>query len=353
MITRTRLTAATVLLLAGLLTFYKVPVASSQGVTLLAEFVAEDLPTLDPDSDLWELAPAVQVPLSAQTVAKPFLAESNIRSVTARALHDGTQIAFLVEWSDDSLNDQTVRIEDFRDAVAVQFPLVEGQPFFCMGQPGGEVNIWHWKADWQADMVARQDMETVYPGMRVDFYQFTNPAAGVLAGPGDYEDLNYLPALASGNLLAAAIRTSPVEDSFAGGFGGLTSQPAADQNVVGFGEWSGEGWSVVFARDLVSNEEYDASFEPGTVYPMAFAVWDGENEERNGRKSTSQWISLQLAAEDETLSAEPGTSTVAPPSAGFGEPVIFVVIPVVATAALIGLVAGGFYLVGEFIQRRK
>ena len=352
MITRARLTAATVLLLAGLLTFYKVPVASSQGITLLAEFVAADLPS-GPDSELWERAPAVKIPLSAQTVAKPFLAESNIRSVTARALHDGTRIAFLVEWSDDSLNDQTIRTEDFRDAVAVQFPLLEAQPFFCMGQPGGEVNIWHWKADWQADLVARQDMETTYPGMRVDYYPFTNPAAGVLAGPGDYEDLNYLPALASGNLLAAATRTSPVEDTFAGGFGGLTSQPAEDQNVDGFGEWSGESWSVIFARDLVSNQEYDASFESGIVYPMAFAVWDGENDERNGRKSTSQWISLQLALEAEAPSAEPGASAAAPPSTGISEPVIFVVIPVVATAALIGLVAGGFYLVGEFLQRRR
>jgi hypothetical protein len=353
MITRARLTAATVFLLAGLLTFYKIPIASSQGITLMAEFVADDLPTSDPGSELWELAPAVEVPLSAQQVAKPFLAESNVRSVTARALHDGNEIAFLVEWSDDTLNDQTIRTEDFRDAVAVQFPLVEGQPFVCMGQPGGEVNIWHWKADWQADLLARQDVETIYPDMKVDFYQFANPAAGVLAGPGDYEDLNYLPALAAGNLFAAATRTSPVEDTFAGGFGGLTSQPAAGQNVDGFGEWSGENWSVVLSRDLVSNDEFDASFESGTVYPMALAVWDGENDERNGRKSTSQWISLQLAREAEVAIAEPGASEAMPPSTGISEPVIFVLIPVVATAALIGLAAGGFYLVGEFLEWRK
>jgi hypothetical protein len=353
MINRGHIMGALVILVAGLLTLYKVPVASSQGITLMAEFVADDLPASDPGSELWKRAPAVEVPLSAQTIAKPFLAQSNTRSVTARALHDGSQIAFLVEWSDETLNDQTIRTEDFRDAVAVQFPLLEGQPFVCMGQPGGEVNIWHWKADWQADLVVRQDMETIYPGMRVDFYPFANPAAGVLAGPDDYEDLNYLPALAAGNLLAAATRTSPVEDTFAGGFGGLTSQPAAGQNVDGFGEWSGENWRVVLSRDLVSDEEYDASFESGMVYPMAFAVWDGENEERNGRKSTSQWISLQLAQAAEAPSAEPVVPAAAPPSTGISEPVIFVIIPAVATAALIGLVVGGFYLVGEFLQRRK
>jgi hypothetical protein len=351
MITRARLTTALVILLAGLLTFYKVPVASSQGITLLAEFVTDGLPTKDPGSELWELAPAVEVPLSAQQVAKPFLTESNIRSVTARALHDGSQIAFLVEWSDDTPNDQTIRIEDFRDSVAVQFPLVEGQPFFCMGQPGGEVNIWHWKADWQADLLARQDIETVYPDMQVNFYPFTNPAAGTIAGRADYEDLNYLPALASGNMFAAALRTSPVEDTIAGGAGGLTSQSAADQNVGGAGEWTDGNWRVVLARDLISDEEHDASFRPGTVYPMAFAVWDGENEERNGQKSTSQWISLQLEAEAPI--AAPEAPAAPGPSARITEPVIFAVIPVVATAGLIGLLVGGIYIVGTFLERRK
>jgi hypothetical protein len=353
MITRTRIIGAFVLIVAGLLTFLKVPVASSQGITLLAGFVSEDLPTTDPSSELWDQATKVEIPLSAQTVAKPFLAESTIRSVSARALHDGSEVAFLVEWSDDTLSDQTLRTEDFRDAVAVQFPLVEGQPFFCMGQPGGEVNIWHWKADWQADLLARQDMETVYPDMQVNFYPFANPAAGVLAGPADYDDLNYLPALASGNLLASATHASPVEDSIAGGFGGLTSQPATGQNVDGAGEWVDGNWRVVFSRELVSNEPVDASFTPGTVYPMAFAVWDGENEERNGRKSTSQWISLQLEEEAEAPVTAPEAPAPVPPSAGISEPIIFAVIPVAATAILIGMVAGGFYLLASLLQRRK
>ena len=34
------------------------------------------------------------------------------------------------------MNDDMVGVQDFRDAVAVQFPLAEGQPFFCMGQRG-------------------------------------------------------------------------------------------------------------------------------------------------------------------------------------------------------------------------
>jgi hypothetical protein len=351
MIARTRVVAVVVLLLAGLLAFFKIPVASSQGITLLAGFMPEGLPASDPTSEAWSQATAVEVPLSAQAVAKPVLTTSSIRSISARALHDGTQIAILVEWDDSTVNDQMIRVQDFRDSVALQFPLVEGQPFFCMGQPGGEVNIWHWKADWQADLTARQDMEILYPNMYVDMYPFADPTAGLLVGPEGYADPNFLPALASGNLFAAATHASPVEDSFAGGFGGLTAQSADGQNVGGVGGWSDGIWRVVFTRELVSSEEEDASFRPGEVHQMALAVWDGENDERNGQKSTSQWITLQLEQGAEAPAVERPPETLAPASPNEG--LIFVVIPIVGTLLLIGFLVGGIYVVGSLMDRRK
>jgi hypothetical protein len=207
-----------------------------------------------------------------------------------RALHNEAQIAFLVEWDDETQNDSMVRVQDFRDAVALQFPQVQGQPFFCMGMQGGNVNIWHWKADWQADIAAWQDMESQYPNMNVDQYPF---AQGDKPSPVDYQDANYLPALASNNLFAMP-RLSPVEDLVAGGFGTLTSEDASGQNVQGYGVWENNRWRVIFSRDLTSTEADDASFKPGQVYSVAFAAWDGANGERNGMKSTSQWTSLQL-----------------------------------------------------------
>jgi hypothetical protein len=187
-----------------------------------------------------------------------------------------------------------VAIQDFRDATAVQFPQVEGQPFFCMGQQGGNVNLWHWKADWQAEIAARKEMEAQYPDMYVDDYPFTQSVEGTMAGVADYTDQNYLPALQAGNLFAAVTHSSPVEDLIAGGFGTLTSQSAEQQNVQGYGVWKDGVWQVIFNRDLESSEPEDVSFLPGKTYSVAFAVWDGANEERNGQKSTSQWVSLQL-----------------------------------------------------------
>lgn len=283
-----------ILVLATILTFLKIPLVSSQGLTLVVAKVAEGLPVADPDSALWQKATAIEVPLSAQAVTRPILPETKIKSVTVRALSNEAQIAFLIEWADETQDDRMVRVQDFRDAVALQFPLVELEPFYCMGQLGGNVNIWHWKADWQADIAARQDMHTQYPDMYVDGYTFAEPVTNISAGPTDYADPNYLPALAAGNLFAAPIHDSPVEDLVAGGFGSLTSQPLAEQNVQGYGVWVDGRWRVIFSRDLASTEVDDVSFVPNRVYSVALAAWDGANEERNGQKSTSQWVSLQF-----------------------------------------------------------
>lgn len=294
MIHRSHLLMVAGILLAVVLTFYKMPVASSQGLTLVSAKVSGQLPLTDPDSPLWQEATAIEVPLSAQVITRPFLPETNIKAVTVRALYNGEQLAFLVEWADETQNDSMVRVQDFRDAVALQFPLAEGPPFYCMGQEGGNVNIWHWKADWQADIIARQDVDTVYPNMDVDGYTFAEPVSNISISPADYSDPNYVPAYAVGNLFAAAVRQSPVEDLVAGGFGGLTAQPLEAQNVQGHGSWANGKWRIIFSRNLASNEADDVSFKPDQIYPLAFAAWDGENEERNGQKSTSQWVSLQF-----------------------------------------------------------
>ena len=298
--------------LAALLTFYKIPLASSQGLSLNATWIEGELPLSDPASELWGQATALEVPLSAQNVTKPMLLETKIRSVTARSLQNDSQVAVQVEWADETQDANPVPVQDFRDAVALQFPLAEGQPYFCMGQQGGNVNIWHWKADWQADLNARQDMETTYPDMYVDEYTFADPAKGISAGVGDYTDPNYVTALAAGNLYASPVHLSPVEDLIAGGFGSLTAQTAEAQNVQGSGSWSDGKWRVIFSRDLQSQEAEDVTFAPGKSYSLAFAVWDGANQERNGQKSTSQWVTLHLKSGPAPAPAAEGQAETGP-----------------------------------------
>ncbi|HSD84238.1 MAG TPA: ethylbenzene dehydrogenase-related protein [Anaerolineae bacterium] len=286
-----RFLLAALILAAIILTFFKIPLASSQSLTLMATQVEGDLPLNDPDAALWQKSTALDVPLSAQTVTLPQLKNTNVKSIKARALRNDQQLAILVEWSDSTQDDTMVRIQDFRDAVAVQFPLITTvEPYICMGMAGTDVNIWHWKADWQADIAARQDMETVYPNMNVDFYPF---AAANLPAPADYTDPNYVTAYQAGNAFAQ-VHTTPVENLIAGGFGTLTSLPTDNQPVQGYGVYANGQWRVIFVRDLQTTLPDNAQFEPGKTYPLAFAAWDGANGERNGQKSVSQWISLSI-----------------------------------------------------------
>ena len=354
MITRSQLLLITLLVAAGVLTFLKIPLASSQGVTIAAANVEGALPLDDVRSALWDEATAVSVPLSAQIVTKPMFPEANIKAVDVRALYNDEQIAFLVEWEDETEDDTAVRVQDFADAVAIQFPLVEGQPFFCMGQQGGNVNIWHWKADWQAGISARQDVDTAYPNMYVDGYTFADEEAGASAPVSSYEDVNYVPAMAAGNLFAGASYTSPVEDLIAGSFGSLTSQPAEGQNVYGYGEYVDGKWHVTFVRDRMAAEVDDAQFESGQVYSLAFAAWDGANEERNGQKSTSQWVSLQLGEVAGGPSSRSGTSSAGSGglSANSAEGLFFVFVPMFALFGLVVLAGIGLFIISKLPQKR-
>jgi DMSO reductase family type II enzyme heme b subunit len=51
---------------------------------------------------------------------------------------------------------------------------------------------------------------------------------------------------------------------------------------------------VVFVRDLKSRDGDDVKFQAGKPTPVAFAIWDGQNRDRNGRKVVSNWYQLIL-----------------------------------------------------------
>jgi DMSO reductase family type II enzyme heme b subunit len=48
-------------------------------------------------------------------------------------------------------------------------------------------------------------------------------------------------------------------------------------------------------RPLVSEEqENEAKLIPGRVQTVSFAVWNGENKERNGQKAVAPWFQLVI-----------------------------------------------------------
>ena len=258
-----------------------VPVRS-QTLSLEAPRATDPVPLDDPWASSWDAAPTLRVPLSAQNIAPPF-GGGSIRGVTARAQHDSDRVYFLLEWSDPEPNASVVGNLDFTDAAALQFPISVDATPYTMGGPDLPVNIWQWKAVWQADIESGFETSADrWPDFVVDDYQHP-------------DDPLYRPAEGLGNLNAQRERTTPIEDLIAQGFGTLTT--AEFQEVEGAGEWRDGTWRVVFARPVGSDDPQLTGFGAGTTTPVAFAVWDGEAGDRNGQKSIAQFVDVHFVEE--------------------------------------------------------
>ena len=107
-------------------------------------------------------------------------------------------------------------------------------------------------------------------------------------------DPTYLAGWGAGNLFSTPSRLTPVENLNAIGLGSLTSQLPEDQTVRGHGIWTDGKWRVVMVRTLRTPNERDAQFEPGTTVLVAFAIWDGAQGDRDGRKAVTVWQRFQL-----------------------------------------------------------
>lgn len=201
------------------------------------------------------------------------------RQVIVRAAHDGRRIAMLVEWASAKASDSAVlKVQDFSDAVAIQFSLTDRPGFIGMGDPFHPVNLWQWRATHPVGGAVSQ-MTGLYPQRKTDLY----PDAGA----------QYQTAAMAGNTLAMEL-ASPIQESNAYGFGTLVIQKPKQQGVSGGAMWKGGRLRAVFLRGLRGDNHRDVDLSPGRKVPVAFAVWDGRNGDRNGQKSVSSWHFLEL-----------------------------------------------------------
>ena len=251
-----------VLVLAGVLGGLGIPLVSSEGMVIRAHLMEGDLPS-NPEDPAWGKVSPMTLPLSGQVITRPVWPEPTARALKVRVLHNGTEIAFLLEWQDNTKNDRLTP-GTFRDGVAIGLPLGDAPAFFCMGQLDHYINIWHWKADWQSDIDRRAARNT------------DKKRGGV-------RTFEVIPR-----------RISSVEDLIGGGFSTLTTKEKQGR-VQGSAMWKDGVWHVVMRRPLVSEEqENEAKLIPGRVQTVSFAVWNGENKERNGQKAVAPWFQLVI-----------------------------------------------------------
>lgn len=261
---RSRLLACLVGLLftAGLLGGFGIPLVSSEGIGIRSHLIEGDVPVA-PDDAAWSKIPRMTIPLSGQIITRPAWPEPSARTLDVRSVHNGREIAFLLEWQDNTKNDRLTP-GTFRDGVAIGLPLGDAPAFFCMGQLDHYINMWHWKADWQSDIDRRA-------------------ARASEKKEGGVRTFEVIPR-----------RVSSVEDLIGGGFSTLTTKEKQGR-VQGKALWKDGVWRVVMYRSLASEEqENEAKLIPGRVQTVSFAVWNGENKERNGQKAVAPWFQLNI-----------------------------------------------------------
>jgi DMSO reductase family type II enzyme heme b subunit len=200
----------------------------------------------DPQDILWERVPEYRVEI---VPAPPVHASVKLREAHGgppmplyfSVVSDGQRLYVKLRWV-DSTRDQETLTNRFRDGAAVEFALTGGDATsYMMGSAEQPVNIWYWRSD-----------------------------------------------------------SERAENLGAGGFGSATalaSQPVSVRSHYETARRDEDNqWTLVMSRPLVSEGDYTARFAPGAVQPLAFAVWQGADKQRDGLKRTSPgWIKLDLS----------------------------------------------------------
>jgi Ethylbenzene dehydrogenase len=271
-------------------------IPTKEGLTV--KYIAADLDGAD--RALGQVDP-LKIELQIQDLTFPN-GGGSVQEVEVRSFHNGETIFFGIKWNDASKNDRAIAHEQFRDAVGLMFPLETvkvispEKPFSPrMGDRGKPVNIWHWKADWEKELLIDcgiEHMEDQYPNMWHDFDSDPHPC---LNNKEVHESADLMAGgIAAGSLLSLP-RGRSVEDLNAVGFGTLTSQ--THQDVNGEGTWNNGTWDVVIYRPLTTSDENDVQFVPGKSTFFNMAVWNGNDGDRNGQKNVSiRWRPLKIEA---------------------------------------------------------
>ena len=188
-----------------------------------------------PDAEIWKKAPVTQVMLQPAFPGHvSIVGTPATERLAAQAVRAGDQIYVRLAWTDRTANTAIKDTGQFADGAAVQFP-VNGKasttPF--MGDANNAVNVWQWRADGRTQSLLANGFGTAT-------------------------------TVSLQGLKSAAVRTD-------------------------------SGWAVVLHRSLKVKSNEGASLSGRGTMPVAFAAWDGANQERDGFKAvTLEWWQLRF-----------------------------------------------------------
>ncbi len=253
-------------------------------VSLRVPLIAQD-PGLKAESmfaEVWEEAPAAKIVLIQQVTSKPW-PKGHSPEVNVRAFHDGTSLYIRMDWADEKA-DLEAMPGAFPDGCAVMLPMkaVPASQTLMMGFTELS-NLWSWRADRDA-----QVWGGVKPGRKA-YADHHYP----------FEEEEVLP-------ISTPKLTSAVQDLLAARAGSITRKKR--ELVQGRGVWKDGRWTVMFKRSLKTDDaEQDAQVDTG-MRRFGFAVWDGDQGDRGGRKSISDWVELEILPAGAPAKAPPKSS---------------------------------------------
>jgi hypothetical protein len=261
--------------------------------SFIAQRIKGSVPA-DPLSKQWK-----QIKPTLISLTPLWWRNERIENAQLKVLHDGGQIAFHLSWKDPVQNQATTAPQLFSDGVALQFSMEKDPPFFGMGDKQSAVFFWHWKASLEKDLGGWRDIEDQYPNAAVDWYPAQqNYQHGAPFEVKDSKTTFHAPEFMSGwgagNPLSDPTQKSSAEEATAEGLGTLTTQASKKEKVQVKGVWKEGSWQVVFLRSLSSSDSADIQFAPGKTINVAVAVWDGEQQDRDGQKMISIWNELKV-----------------------------------------------------------
>lgn len=245
--------------------------------------VDENLKRVNFNSDVWNHAKFSDVVLYPQTTIKMNDKKANelnsgnkAKTAQVAAVHNGTDIAFMIKWPDGTANIQHGYKSDvYADGFAVQFATKfddpNALPYIGMGSDGRPVMVHLQKA-----------VKGFYePNGHGNVYYQVNRNQTEL----------FNEELAAFDAKVKQIGSNDYERSFISeGFRSMTEiKDGSNSSYARLGR-KGETWEGTLSRPM---KDGYVDLHAGAI-PVAFAVWDGAKMGRDGLKLLSSWLSVKL-----------------------------------------------------------
>jgi DMSO reductase family type II enzyme heme b subunit len=188
------------------------------------------------------ILPLAPSPIALTEYVSPYMSKSTghgkVPEIRVRMTHNGRIFSMRLSWPDPDKNDELADLDQFSDAVAVMFPLSKGASAFSMGSASKPVNAWFWKAD------------------EKDPY-----------------------------------------DVFAEGYATSKRRSAEASGLQANSYHENGHWVVVLQRPMKATGQGMVPMTPGVDTAIAFAVWEGGNQERSAQKAVSgEFMSVTVDA---------------------------------------------------------